>query len=368
MLDSATLRRRHLTLQKSRRYLRNLAWKAAHPRGRTVLYGPAVFQNPYQALLYSAFRHRVASVGLAGLKLHQASGLADAYHVHWDEFLLRDARPADAQYWERLEAYRARGGKLIWTVHNAAPHAGTTDAERSAFHVGRTYLARNADLIHVHGEAAGEFVRMQYGAEASRIRVVPHPSYLGWYARVPAAPSEPGKRRFLAFGTFRDNKGLPLILEGFGLAAQGVPMGGLHVAGRGALRAREAPPASLALRITDGLIADDEVERFFSEADFCVFGFSSVLTSGSLMLALTFGTVPIAPDFAPLREVLPTEFAPFLYTPKDPESLARAIAAAASLDDAALARLRDAALMVAQDRAPEAMSSRLEAAVDALFD
>ena len=53
-----------------------------------------------------------------------------------------------------------------------------------------------------------------------------------------------------------------------------------------------------------------EIPRLFADAEFCLFGFDSALTSGSLMLALTLGKPVIVPEFASLMEVFEGRPAP----------------------------------------------------------
>ena len=63
-----------------------------------------------------------------GIEALQASGLDTLLHLHWLHLVLEDAttaREADKRtrrFLERVDAYRASGGRLAWTVHNILPH------------------------------------------------------------------------------------------------------------------------------------------------------------------------------------------------------------------------------------------------------
>ncbi|SFR19276.1 glycosyltransferase [Poseidonocella sedimentorum] len=371
---AARLQDDHARRRQGRQILRTAAWKAAHPRGRVVLFGPAVFENPYQTLLYSAFGGRVVPASPQRAPLYRRLGLADVYHLHWDEFHLAPepgpgsdgARP---DYCAPLAAFRARGGRLVWTVHNAEAHSGMTPERAALFEAGRAFLGREADLIHVHSAQARELICERYGADPARVALLPHPAYTGWYS-APAPGANVPAARFLAFGAFRENKGLDLILEGARRAAQQTDLGGLHIAGRGAERATEIAPGisaeGVALQLSPGFVPDTAIAGLFSAAEFCVFGFSSILTSGSLMLALTFGTVPIVPDLPAMRAVLPAPFRPLFFAPGDAADLARVMAAAAAMPGEQRAALRAEALGLAQTLHPRTVSARLEAAIAAL--
>ncbi|MGD1882790.1 MAG: glycosyltransferase family 4 protein [Paracoccaceae bacterium] len=353
------LHRQHAHRLKGQRFLRNVAWKAAHPGGRTLLYGPAVFENPYQTLIYSAFPARV-SVGTTGrAATYRKARIAGAYHMHWDEFGLSagaDGRPA---YCAGLDAFLEAGGRLFWTVHNADPHDGLAADKQALFHEGRRYLSERAAAIHVHSDVARDLICARYNADPARVHVIPHPSYLGWYGDVARDRLKDGPSRFLAFGAFRDNKGLDLILAGLRGVATSVPLGDVHIAGRGASAAGEDPVPGRAVRVTDGFIPDADLPGLFGAADFSIFGFSSILTSGSLMLALGFGAVPVAPDLPTLRDALPEALHPLLYRPGDAEDLTRVLEQASDMPATHHAHLRAAAFAHAEDLRPERVSKRL---------
>ncbi|MCV3273809.1 glycosyltransferase family 4 protein [Roseobacter sinensis] len=362
------LHQAHARRQQGQKLLRAAGWKALHPRRRSVLYGPAIFDNPYQTLLYSAFASRVSAAAPARLKLYQTLGLAQVYHLHWDEFHLTPGPGGQApSYCARLEAFQARGGTLVWTVHNADAHTEMAPQTQALFDAGRAFLCARADVIHVHSQQAQDLIQTRYGADPARIVVIPHPSYLGWYAP-PADPAQlAATGRFLAFGFFRENKGLDLILEGLRRAAETATLEGVHIAGRGAERVQDAVLPGVPMQVSSGFIPDARVAEIFGEADFCIFGFSSILTSGSVMLALTFGTVPILPDLPALRDVLPASLRRFCYRAGDAEDLARTIAEAAQMPAEAVREMRQAALDAARRHDPETISARLERAIEAVF-
>lgn len=357
------LQRQHITRQARLPIVRAAAARVLRPRTRHVLYGPAVFENPYQTLLYSGFSGHVSATGTHRAPLYRQLGLADVYHLHWDDFGLRAATEGRPIWQNALTDFKARGGRLVWTVHNAAPHEGIEADAMTIFHAGRETLCKMADLIHVHSTAAAEIIMNRYGAPADRILVLPHPSYAGWYSDTPPPVRPEGQARFLAFGTFRNNKGLSLIVDAFQCASLEGPIGGLHVAGRGADQIDSDLVTQCAIQITPGFVPDDTVADLFEAAHFAVFGFSEILTSGSLLLALTFGTIPIVPDFPQLREVLTGDLQEFLFQPGSADDLARVIVKATELSQQERASLSAAAAAQAETHHPLCVSEALEAAI-----
>ena len=85
------------------------------------------------------------------------------------------------------------------------------------------------------------------------------------------------------------------------------------------------PPAALealaqvdpGIRIEARRIADEELQLFFAASDVTVLPYSSVLTSGTAYLSLSFGTPVIAPRAGLLSEVIEDGFNGFLYPVAD---------------------------------------------------
>src|SRR5262249_14221993 len=144
---------------------RDRAAHAGAPRGgaaeRLMRDGPPVVAalprelptNPYCELLY---RH-VARLGIEVVEgssrlrwLLRHRRRVRVLHFHWPERHCRRESPRSALgFAVRLVVARALGYRLVWTVHNAAPHEGTSAGDRLV----RAALRRLATLV-VHCEAA----------------------------------------------------------------------------------------------------------------------------------------------------------------------------------------------------------------------
>ncbi len=329
--------------------------------------------NPYQRLLYADPAGRIRPVAWrhAWHRLARARrrGALPVVHLHWDDRIFgRGADPAA----NRAEAeallghlgrYREAGGRLLWTIHNRRPHR---EIDAQTFAAARARLAAMADAIHVHAPHAAAHMREAWQAPAERLHVLPHPSYLGAYepeidtlARpLPAA----AERRFLFFGMFRGQKGVSRIAEAADkLARRGhrfrLEMAGRAFASQRRLLARLA--ANPAIELFPERVPDEQVAPVFARNQLFLFPNHDVFTSGSVMLALTFGLPVIGPRVPALVETLPEGNRALLYDPESPRGLIRAMRDAIEMEDAELARLRAEALAFARERAPRVIGRRM---------
>jgi beta-1,4-mannosyltransferase len=289
--------------------------------------------NPYCELLYD----HVAGLGIevvdgrSGLRwLAAHRRRVRILHFHWPERHFRRASLASAiGFAARLLVARALGYRIVWTIHNLAPHEGAGRGDRLV----RAVLLRLATPI-VHCEAA----RRHVGRARERAVVIPHGTYVGRYPNgIPptAARTRLGlgadDRVFLFFGQVRPYKGIDALIETF--AALDAPHARLVIAG--APVAPVAAPADARIQLVLRHVADAEVQVFLNAADLVVLPYRDVLTSGAAMLALSFGRGIVAPRLGCLGE-LERSGAALLYDATDPRGLATAFAAALDADPALL--------------------------------
>lgn len=287
-------------------------------------------------------------------------------HLHWDDRLFgkNPDQFAEAESREsiitQISAFQARGGRVVWTVHNREPHKITN---LDGFKAGREALCDIADVIHVHAPHAKDHLIEAYGTQPDKIHVVPHPSYLGEYE-----PEETTLNRnlpktdcrcFLFFGMFRGSKGIHKIRETAGkLTKRQVPyhlkMYGKAFASQARLlRLLEANP-NVDLR-TDR-IPDEYLAEIFGSAQVFLAPYDTLFTSGSVMLALTFGLPIIGPNIRELRETTPDACHHLFYDPASPRGLIKSMLQFTDMTDAALSDIRQACLNFAQERSPHLAS------------
>lgn len=314
--------------------------------------------NPYQRLLADALaRHGVTAIGgrpgrrrpLPILAAWRRAGRPPVIHLHWTHEYLKGrgtgpSRLSRLRLALQLDWLRRRGVRVVWTIHNIAGHDRPRDpAEMSA----QRDTLRRVDAAIAHCAAARAAAIGAWGltpAEAERIAVVPHGSYAGVH---PPGPGRAAARArlglpaagpvLLFLGVVRPYKGIEALVGA--LAALPDPDLRLVIAGEQkdaalgtALAAAAAADPRIVLR--PGYVPDGDVGLLMDAADVVALPFRDILTSGSAILALTFGRPVVAPARGCLPETIPPA-AGVLYDPDAPGALAAAIAEALAGDRAA---------------------------------
>lgn len=332
----------------------------AAPALRAVAVPDYSRDNPYQRLLADALaaegvrvtggrtgRRQPAPILLAWLR----AGRPPVLHLHWVHEYLKGrgagpSRLSRIRLAAQLRLLRALGVRIVWTVHNLGGHDGARHPDEMA---AQREVVRAAHAVICHCAAARAAAIAAWGltpAEAEKLVVIPHGSYAGVY---PAAPDRadarrmlglPADARVLAFvGTIRGYKGTDELVAALGalpdpairLVIAGQPRGGDAAGAR--LRAAASADPRIVLRL--GRVPDAELGLLFAAADAAVLPFRDILTSGSAILALTFGRAVVAPALGCLPETIPAD-AGVLYDPDAPGALPAAITAVLAADPAAL--------------------------------
>ena len=346
--------------------------------------------NPYQKMLNARLGDVDAyAVPVRQLLPHlttrtQRPGDPGVLNLHWTSPILQ---PADGpfrarlrltQYTRLLDAFIARGGRLVWTVHNVLPH--DVRYRRSEIELARV-LADRADVIHVLTEATLDEVRDVYDLDPAKVVVVEHSSYVGQYpqtitradarARLGVSPDD---KVMVALGGIRPYKGLEALIDVLDELVLDDPTVRLLIAGQASkdpaveqLRERcETHP-----RVTASFkhVLDDEVQVWMTAADLAVLAHRQVLNSGAFMLAQTFGLPVVAPRAGSLRAWGEHPHVR-LYDPADPADLLSTVRAALDdfVRDVGRAQVvRQESLAAAEARTPDAMGSAFATAVAPLL-
>jgi beta-1,4-mannosyltransferase len=273
--------------------------------------------NPYLTMLEQSakesepsldFHYANFDLGLFGLlKLGIRHWNADVIHLHWVTDLMAPIAWTGS---DRIAGIKARvlalqakalrliGIKVIWTIHNISSHESlNVDRERFARH----RLATSVSKVLLHSESALELVRSEYRLPSSlRAEILPHGNYDGQYPNVPFDVETLDQRlsrdndyiKLLFFGAVRPYKGLEALIE----SLRKVKRSDIQI-----LIAGDATDHALAERLvayaeTDRRVVlllrrinDHEVYSLFAWADAVLVPFHRTLTSGSVVLAFTFG-------------------------------------------------------------------------------
>jgi glycosyltransferase involved in cell wall biosynthesis len=304
-------------------------------------------ENPFQHMVHRSFpagwEVRPGGLDAALAALDAAHGTV-VFHLHWEDAIYRDAADsAEAEalvdgFLGGLDAFMARGGRLLWTVHNDGPHEPRFLAVDGRL---RRALAARAHAVHMHSRVAAEQMAPPLGLSPEEVLVTPLGGFSGHY---PDDASRDSARRyfgigpeapvFVTLGAARAYKGLDLLLRAFGGVRDRRPDARLIVAGRTGLPAgagaRFVEPAPGVL-LMPNYIDDATVQYVLRAADFAVFSFRRVMVSSSVLLAETFGLPVIVPGLPTLREMVEPGRNGFVYPPGDAEALARLMLGAAAL-------------------------------------
>lgn len=275
------------------------------------------------------------------------------FHLHWTQPYLywpRTGRMSRLLAWRlvfQLRLLRRLGMRIVWTVHNLGAHErGDNETE---LQVSRR-IASLCDALIVHCEQARLRVIEELAIPAGRqdrVVVVPHGHYLDAYpgevTREEARSSfglGDHERVLLLFGALRSYKGATELLDAF----RGVDDANARLMIAGApftkdLRREIEAAAARDERVITRLhfVPDDEVPRLMRAADVAVVPFRDVLTSGSVVLAMSFGLAVVAPRLGCLPESLGDGGA-VLYDPAATNSLATALRDALAADLADMGR------------------------------
>ena len=213
------------------------------------------------------------------------------------------------------DAVRRRGGFVVWTAHNIAPHEPFDKARSTIWQEYFPAFRGRVDLVvSLSSWAQQELVAAYPDLAGRRHAVIPHPHYRTAY---PAPPAQAQARRafglpekkfiLLAAGTVRPSKGITELADQFRQVAR--PDELLVVAGACSdsnmlSELNEVASASRgAVEWRPGHLDDAELPALITAADLSVFNFRTILNSGSLIASLSFDTPVCAPELGSLKEL-----------------------------------------------------------------
>lgn len=325
-----------------------------------VRYWPA-YTNPYQALFYGfpsdQFLARPGDGNSALSDIAHDSKRLVCFHVHWLNYLFKEAivgangSSAFDDFLKTCRLIREKRGIVAWTIHNLVEHESPDPEFETGF---RRKLAQIADVVIVHGQSARTAAIERFGVLADRIIDIPHGSYIGVYDDMMASEDARSRVRapdrqtiFANVGAMRPYKGLDHLVTAFlDLEREGASIG-LLLAGSASkantLALTKLFRASEAIHFNIGRVSDDELQHYLNASDFMVLPYRAILTSGSAILALSFGRPVIAPEIGGLAELIEDGVNGFLYDPLAPNGLKDAMARATATDSTVRSRMSKAA-------------------------
>jgi beta-1,4-mannosyltransferase len=298
--------------------------------------------NPYGGLLARA----MANLGIEMVAGHteelnenwlrQNQGRIDVLHLNWPHYMydrpdLASALDRAASLVEHLALAHQLGYKIVWTVHNLYPH--------QSHHSPLDYLVRIA-IVHlasaviVHCNHARMLVEKHF-QRRERVFVIPHGHFIDVYPNTierEEARQQLGIRKeqfvYMFFGNVRPYKGLDQLLKTF-LAFSNEHLL-LLIAAKvydeyGSRFVEDARQFAPRIQVHPSrFFANHELQLYFNAADVVVLPFQNVLTSGSVITALSFGQPVIVPAVGCLPELVDADVG-VVYDPADPDGLRQAM-------------------------------------------
>ena len=271
--------------------------------------------NPYNASLYSVIQEQ----GVEVAEFSKASVMSshwDVWHMHWPQWLLKKksayrlGRSVRKQL-ALIDRVRARGTKVVWTIHNLQPHEQKYPFLEQRFWVG---FARRTDAVISLSETGLALARERYRALAEKPGIViPHGHYRGVYpnlldrgeARRKLA-IDPGARVIANFGQIRPYKNVPHLVRVFRDCED--PKAVLLICGRPLdsgveQEVRAAAGGDPRVRFFLDYIPSDRIQLYLKSADLLVFPYSEVLNSGCALLGLSFDRPLLVPNLGAMAEL-----------------------------------------------------------------
>jgi beta-1,4-mannosyltransferase len=276
--------------------------------------------NPYNSLLYAQIQAQGQRVQEFGWRRVVRLQLADILHVHWPE------RQVLAPGWRLrklgefalfrfyLWAIHLRGGKVVWTAHNAFPH--DKPRNRLNVHLWTRFLGRLDGVIYLSEESRRQMQADYPVLRRKKSAVVQHGDYIEWLSAMTQPSQERISRHSLGipadakvilnFGLIRPYKGIELLVEEFKHLNDANAH--LIVAGytsRAQLReqiervASGHPNVHLLLRWVEG----EDLAALLELSDMVVLPYRTVTNSGAALLALSAQRPILGPSMGSLPEL-----------------------------------------------------------------
>ncbi|HAF62495.1 MAG TPA: hypothetical protein DCK95_09235 [Anaerolineaceae bacterium] len=274
-------------------------------------------------------------------------------HFHWTAYQYEQETQVGTfynllKYMIKLKRAKARGYKIVWTMHNYLPH----DTKfKTANYLERLWMAHCADAVIVHA-SCGKNILAKKLLRRKDVYVIPHGNYIPFFNRLSKEDAKQtlgapvNKPMLLFFGYIRPYKGVPDLIQAF----RALPDldAALYIVGNAQDQTSKEIHQSIHgdARIMTNLkyIPDEELAVYLSAADAVVLPYLNILGSGALMTALSFGCPVIAPAIGAFSEFL-DEKCGLLYSPGNTNGLKTALAEIPNLD---LTKMGENALARAQ--------------------
>ena len=314
-----------------------------------VVHVPYSKRNPYQKLLGDSLE--TVGVAIKGAQNRYLRFLditilnilvnywkPDIIHLHWQHSFLLVPKSRiktiikSLVFIFELLLTKTIGIKIVWTVHNLKKHE---DIHRDLEKRFTRILARLTDVIIAHCKTAkSEICRELDIRERDKVVVIPHGTYLDYYPNTVSQEEarkqlnfSPSDMTYLFLGEVRYYKGVLELIDTFqkleAANAKLIIAGKPHdteIAAEVLQRANNNRKIITTLKF----ISNDELQIYINASDIMIFPYQDILTSGGIVLAMSFGKPIIAPRLGCIEETSDTDGS-FLYATNHKDGLLNAM-------------------------------------------
>lgn len=258
----------------------------------------------------------------------------DVVHVHWPSFYYGAKGGLLNVSWRFIRfvlffsLIKIRVRAVFWTAHNVLPHERCVIPKVDLW--ARLLIIKLAHRIFIHGLEAEKVFTDRFPYAAHKTVNIPHGNWLGYYSEAPSKSS--ARQRlglpdqafvFELFGYCQPYKNVHGLVRAFTRMATASDY--LLIAGQFSSAAYREEIERLAadhanIRIDSHFIPSAEVPVYTSACDAICVPYQEVLTSGTAMLALTYGRPVLSIDRGFLRDLV-TPGAGILIKPGEEDAL-----------------------------------------------
>jgi glycosyltransferase involved in cell wall biosynthesis len=235
-------------------------------------------------------------------------------HYHWFEF--EDFKSFIGIYWKLfwIISYKIFGGKIVWTVHNLNPHHNKFLYLNKKI---RRLLARLSDQLHVHCNSAVNPACEVLNINIKKCFVVKHPDFPAEVFNKDKAVHKLNleyfdnqlnvkDKIFLMFGAIAEYKGIKEVIEIFNNSENKnklIIAGFVKKGNQNHFNELKNLTDRKKIFLEGRTIPDEDVPYFLNSADYLIFNYRDILTSGGAVLAMNYQKNIIAPALGCLKEL-----------------------------------------------------------------
>lgn len=207
---------------------------------------------------------------------------------------------------------------IAFTVHDPLLHAGESSFVAEFI---QKQIIKKSNLLFIHGEKNKLILERKYRLEDQLVESINH-GELGFWT--------PQKKKFnktaLFFGRIREYKGLNILVEAFLLALKEDPDINLIICGEGEIGSlKKVINGESKIKLVNRYIEHDEIESYFSKADFLVLPYTNATQSGVIPMAFSLRKTCIATDVGGISDMIEDNVNGLLIKPNDANALKKSI-------------------------------------------